>query len=384
MITKWLDLDAMWPWLLFLLGVTLPAAAGPGRVSLIPRPAHLRAAGGTFELRSDTRIVAGPGAEVEARNLADVLGRPTGWTLTVGAAESGRSTIALERDRDLEGQLGPEGYVLTVTPGRVVLRAASEAGLFYAGITFRQLLPPEVGAGRRKTRPPAGGWRAACVEIRDVPRFAWRGLLLDPARHFLPVDFLKKFIDVMAFYKLNTLQLHLTDDQGWRIEIKKYPRLTTIGAVRAESPARGDRGRGDDTPYGPFFYTQDEMRDLVAYAQARHVTLVPEIELPGHALAAIAAYPELSCRGRPVSVRTRWGVEPDILCPGNDSTVAFGATCWPRSATCSRAASSTSAATRPRATGGGNARNARPGSGPKVCAMRRCCRPGSIIDSRTF
>jgi hexosaminidase len=147
--------------------------------------------------------------------------------------------------------------------------------------------------------------------------------LLDPARHFLTPESVKKLVDAMALHKLNTLQLHLTDDQGWRVEIKKYPRLTQIGSVRQESPRKGDRKQGDGTSYGPFFYTQEQIRDLVAYAQARHVTLMPEIEMPGHFLAALAAYPEYSCRGGPFAVRTRWGIEPDILCPGNDAAVAF-------------------------------------------------------------
>jgi hexosaminidase len=148
-------------------------------------------------------------------------------------------------------------------------------------------------------------------------------LLLDPARHFIPLEFVKKFVDVMAMHKLNHLQIHLTDDQGWRIEIKKHPRLSSIGSLRKESPRHGNRKQGDGTPYGPFYYSQEQIRDLVAYARKRHVTLVPEIEIPGHFLAAIAAYPELSCRGQPVEVRTRWGIEPDILCPGNDKAVAF-------------------------------------------------------------
>jgi hexosaminidase len=324
MTAKWFCLDARLPTLLALLSMTLPApAAQPGRVALIPRPAQLRVTPGTFELGPDTRIIAGPGTQAEAHDLAEALRRPTGWPLPVVPTGPAPCAIVLERDRGLEPELGPEGYQLTVMPGRALLRAATEAGLFYAGITFRQLLPPEVGAGTRRARPPRGGWRAACVEVRDAPRFAWRGLLLDTARHFMPEEFLRKLIDVMAMYKLNTLQLHLTDDQGWRIETKRYPRLTAIGSVRAESPAPGDPGRGDGTPYGPFFYTQEEIRALVAYANARHVTLVPEIEIPGHTLAAIAAYPELSCRGRPVRMRTRWGVEPDILCPGKDAAVAF-------------------------------------------------------------
>jgi hexosaminidase len=170
---------------------------------------------------------------------------------------------------------------------------------------------------------PAGGWSVRAVEIVDTPRFAWRGLLVDPARHFLPLEFLKKLVDVMALHKLNTLQLHLTDDQGWRLEIKKYPRLTEVGSRRKESPRRGDRNAGDGTPYGPFFYTQAQMRELVAYAQARHITILPEIEMPGHFQAALAAYPEFSCTGGPFEGRTRWGVHSDILCAGNDAAVAF-------------------------------------------------------------
>jgi hexosaminidase len=161
------------------------------------------------------------------------------------------------------------------------------------------------------------------VEIQDSARFAWRGLLLDVARHYIPPEDIKKFVDIMAFHKFNWLQLHLTDDQGWRIEIKKYPRLTQVGSVRKESPMRGHRDQGDGTPYGPFFYTQAEMRDLVAFAQARHIIILPEVEMPGHFLAALTAYPEYSCKGGPFAVRTRWGVEPDILCVGNDRSCQF-------------------------------------------------------------
>ncbi len=204
----------------------------------------------------------------------------------------------------------------------IAIRAATEAGLFYGGVTLRQLLPVEAFGAQ-----PAGQtlprWTVPCVEIEDAPRFVWRGLLLDVARHYMPVDFVKKFIDLAALHKFNMLQLHLTDDQGWRIEIKRYPRLTEIGSVRAESPMKGDRTRGDGTPYGPFFYTQQQIRELVDYAQARHVTLVPEIEMPGHFLAALAAYPQLSCTGGPFQVRTQWGIEPDVLCAGNDEAIEF-------------------------------------------------------------
>ena len=287
----------------------------------IPRPARLETGEGAFELTRRTVVAAGAGAEVEARKLAAGLGVPTGLDLRLsGGGET--PAIRLELDRALEPRLGLEGYQLSVTSERVLIRAAGEAGLFYGGVTFRQLLPPEIFAAGPAPRP-SGGWLAPCVEVEDSPRFPWRGLLLDPARHFLPPEFIKKFVDVMALHKLNTLQLHLTDDQGWRLEIRKYPRLTRIGSMRSESPRRGDRTRGDGTPYGPFFYRQEQIRDLVAYAQARHVTLLPEIEIPGHFRAALAAHPEFSCTGGPFEVRTQWGIEPDILCPGNDAAVAF-------------------------------------------------------------
>jgi len=297
------------------------AAATPP--ALVPAPVKMTVAEGTFRLGQETSICAGPDAEAEARKLAAALRTPAGLPLPVKAGEPKPGAIVLQLDRSLESQLGAEGYRLSVTPARVTVRAATETGLFYGGVSFRQLLPPQVFAMKRPTRAPDGGWAAPCVEIEDRPRFTWRGLLLDPARHFMPPEFIKKLVDVMALHKLNTLQLHLTDDQGWRIEIKKHPLLTQLGSVRKESPMHGDRKRGDGKRYGPFFYTQQQIRDLVAYAQARHVTLVPEIEMPGHFLAAMVAYPALSCRGGPFEVRTRWGIEPDILCPGNDEAVAF-------------------------------------------------------------
>jgi hexosaminidase len=195
-----------------------------------------------------------------------------------------------------------------------------EPGLFYGSVSLLQLLPEAVFA---RGENQATKWKAPCVEIEDRPRFVWRGLLVDPARHFFPLEFLKRMVDLQALHKLNSLQLHLTDDQGWRLEIKKYPRLTQVGSIRKESPTRGDRNRADGKPYGPFFYTQEQMRELVAYAEKRHVTILPEFEMPGHFLAALTAYPEFSCTGGPFQLRTRWGIEPDILCAGNDEAIAF-------------------------------------------------------------
>ncbi len=291
--------------------------------ALVPTPARMELRHGSFTLTPSTTVVAGPGAETEAQRLAAALRVPTGFALPLRSRTPAEPVIELILDNSLDDRLGKEGYCLSVKPTRVLIRAAGEAGLFYGGITFRQLLPPEAFATNAIAPPPINGWTTPCIEIEDQPRFVWRGLLLDVARHFMPPEFIRKLVDLMAMHKLNSLQLHLTDDQGWRLEIRKHPRLTEIGAVRKESPIKGDRTRGDGARYGPFFYTQAQIRDLVAYATSQHVTLVPEIEMPGHFLAALAAYPQLSCRGGPFEVRTTWGVEPDILCAGNDDAVAF-------------------------------------------------------------
>jgi len=301
-----------------------PLRAASSPPALVPKPVRVEMKHGSFVLSEKTVLVAGAGARGEARQLADALKTPTGFRLRVASGRPRAGCIVLTLDRSLASRLGTEGYQLSVTPERVSIRAAEAAGLFYGGVTFRHLLPPEICSTSR-VMPISGAatWRAPCVEIEDQPRFPWRGLLLDPARHFFPPEFIKKLLDVMALHKLNALQLHLTDDQGWRLEIRKYPRLTQIGSLRPESPKRRDPAHGDGTPYGPFFYSPKQIRELVAYAAARHVTLVPEIEIPGHFRAALAAYPEFSCTGGPFAVRTRWGIEPDILCPGNDAAIAF-------------------------------------------------------------
>jgi hexosaminidase len=311
---------------LFSFGVSVLLAAhtpAADRPALIPAPVRLKTGQGSFELTDKTVLVAQTPASAAAERLAAELRVPTGFPLPVRQEPPADQRISLELDRELESTLGSEGYRLLVTPGQVTIRAAGEAGLFYGGITLRQLLPPCVLSPITVASPQPIRWAIPCVEIEDFPRFPWRGLCLDVARHYMPPEFIRKLVDLMALHKLNSLQLHLTDDQGWRLEIKKYPRLTEIGSVRKESPRKGDRAHGDGTPYGPLFYTQEQMRDLVAYAAARQVTLVPEIEMPGHLLAALAAYPEYSCRGGPFQVRTQWGIEPDILCPGNDGSLVF-------------------------------------------------------------
>ncbi|HJS48279.1 MAG TPA: beta-N-acetylhexosaminidase, partial [Gemmatimonadales bacterium] len=208
-----------------------------------------------------------------------------------------------------------EAYRLEVGPDGVVISASDPAGLFYGVQTLRQLLPPG--------RPAAGPLLLPAVLIEDRPRFRWRGLHLDVGRHFQPVGFVKRYIDLLAAAKLNTFHWHLTEDQGWRIEIKRYPRLTDVGAWRRETMVgkNFDPYLGDGTRHGGF-YTQDEIREVVAHAAARFVTVVPEIEMPGHSLAALAAYPELACTPGPFEVGTTWGVFDDIYCP-TEETFAF-------------------------------------------------------------
>jgi len=299
-----------------------PSKNRPGIPALIPQAVSYVAKSGTFNLGPGTGLVAIGRDNVENHHFAEALRIATGLRLRLAEDAKASGLIHLRLNPDLAPRLGHEGYRLRITPESVNVEAAGEAGLFYGGVTLRQLLPAE--AFRAATGDPANReWEIPCVEIEDYPRFSWRGLLVDPARHFLPLEFLKKLVDVMVLHKLNTLQIHLTDDQGWRLEIRKYPRLAEVGSRRKESPRRGNRNQGDGIPYGPFFYTQDQMREFVAYAHARNVTIVPEIEMPGHFLAALAAYPQFSCTGGPFEVQTRWGIHRDILCPGNDEAVRF-------------------------------------------------------------
>jgi hexosaminidase len=217
----------------------------------------------------------------------------------------------------------PEEYRLFVTERGVVLSAPTPAGLFRGLQTLRQLLPPEIERRARGRPLPPVRWAIPAVTIEDAPRFRYRGILLDVARWYYPPEFIKKVIDLLALYKFNALHLHLTDDQGWRLEIKKYPLLTRIGAWRKETilGQHFDPYVGDGVPHGGF-YTQEQIRDLVAYAAGRYVTIIPEIEMPGHAGAALAAYPELSCTGGPFEVSTTWGMHQDIFCP-SERTFGF-------------------------------------------------------------
>ncbi len=291
-----------------------------GAVNILPRPLELEVEDGAYILTQRTSIVwKGDGAEPVAQYLASVLKPGTGYQLkitTVASGAAGSITLQIGASSDL----GDEGYTLDSSARGVTIKANTARGLFYGVQTLRQLLPAAVMGASTATHEK---WTVPAVSITDKPRFPWRGMHLDVGRHYFPVKDIKKYIDLIAFYKMNTFHWHLTEDQGWRLEIKKYPRLTEVGSIRAESPKRGNRNQGDGKQYGPFFYTQDDVREIVAYAASRHITVVPEIELPGHSLAALVAYPDLGCTGGPYKVRTRWGVEPDIYCAGNEKVFAF-------------------------------------------------------------
>ena len=317
--------------LTLLLIATLAAASRVERaaqpatdISLIPAPVTITAAKGQFMLTDRTVVWTDSGSAALGHQLARYLEPATGFTLRVQTSgQPPPGSIALQRDRSLT-RLGAEGYALEVQPNAVVVRAPEPGGLFYAIQTLRHLLPPDIfrdaPSGRRE-------WRMPAVSIEDAPRFAWRGALLDSARHFMPKEFVKKFIDLLALHKLNTFQWHLTDDQGWRVEIKRYPRLTEVGAWRKETLVgryirdAPEQWRFDGIRHGGF-YTQDDLREIVAYARARFITIVPEIEMPGHVVAAIAAYPEIGTTGEPLEVATRWGIFSDIL-NAEPSTVQF-------------------------------------------------------------
>lgn len=307
----------------FLLGLTIALvaiatfASNVSDPALIPVPRQIKVSDGVFTLNPSARICVTDSARPTAEYLAAQLRRVTGYPLRIRTAPPGNGDILISIT-GTNTVSDAEAYELTVTPETIAINASTAVGAFYGVQSLLQLFPPAVfGKTTQRTN-----WTVKCVKIEDAPRFPWRGLLLDVSRHFLTVDEVKEFIDLMALHKLNTLHLHLTDDQGWRLEIKKYPELTRVGSIRKESPKPGDRKSGDGTSYGPFFYTQKQIRDLVAYASVRHIEIVPEIDMPGHVLGLLATHPDLSCRGVSLEVRTRWGIADDVLCIGNTNSLS--------------------------------------------------------------
>ncbi len=274
--------------------------------ALVPQPQLLRREAGVFVLDSGTRINMSGGSPAAATPCADVLRAATGLPLPLVQDELPGNCLHMKLAPDMDS----EGYQLRVTPEMVQLLAGDEAGLFCGTQTLRQLLPAE------------GMPAFPCLSIEDGPRFRWRGLHLDVGRHLYPPDFLRKTLDLMALHKLNRFHWHLTEDQGWRLEIKGWPQLTEVGAWRAASPLPADRHTLDGRRYGGF-YSQAEARALVNYALERHIIIVPEIEMPGHAQAALASYPHLGCLGEGYDVRCHWGISDEVFCAGNDAVFDF-------------------------------------------------------------
>lgn len=278
--------------------------------ALVPWPTAVTAGQGSFELTADTELVTDSASEATAVQLAESLRPATGFRLPLASRASGAGAIVLTADSALTSELGAEGYGLTVTPTRITLSGATQAGLFHAMQTLRQLLPPQVFAA---AAPSAVTWRFPCVTIRDRPRFAWRGLMLDTGHDFQRLAFILRFIDLMALHKFNTLHWHITDLGTFPLEIRGYPRLqdpSTLGKRMRGEPPRGVK---------PGHFTQADVRTVVTHAAARHITVVPEIDMPGHATPALLAYPEFDC---PVPHQT-WGFERWEYCVGNERTYAF-------------------------------------------------------------
>ena len=285
-------------------------------IAIVPQPVALKRLTGTFSLEPSTQVVVDAKNADLARMLRSYLSPSTGYAFETGA-KRGKNEIEFAIG-EATG-LGAEGYRLNVSPERIRIEAAQPAGAFYAIQTLRQLLP---AANFRRAKVGGVRWTVPAVAIEDRPRFGWRGAMMDVSRHFMPKETVLKFIDLMALHKLNSLHFHLTDDQGWRIEIKRYPRLTEIGSQRDSSMAgHYSEKRYDNKPHGGF-YSQDDLREIVAYASARHIQVVPEIEMPGHAQAAIAAYPELGNTGEPLRVGIDWGVYENVF-NVEESTIQF-------------------------------------------------------------
>ena len=267
---------------------------------------------GAFVLTGTTPIVYPEGDEQlknDAQFLSDYIADVTALRLTTTSAKV-KNAITLRLNKKVQSK---EGYVITVDKKGVVIEGATAAGVFYGVQTLRKSIP--VDKSLTEVTLPA-------VMLKDAPRFGYRGVMLDCARHYFPVKFVKLFIDLIAMHNMNVFHWHLTDDQGWRIEVKKYPDLAKIGSVREKTVLGHNSDVFDDTPYGGY-YTQEEAREIVKYAADRFITVIPEIDMPGHMIAALAAYPDMGCTGGPYKVSPIWGIMPDVLCLGNEKTYQF-------------------------------------------------------------
>ncbi|MDR0385114.1 MAG: family 20 glycosylhydrolase, partial [Prevotellaceae bacterium] len=278
-------------------------------INITPKPMELIQKNGNFTLKNNTVFVVN---DESVRRIVDLftskIRRSTGFSLM--QQQDKPSSDYIEINIVADSDVNDEGYTIEATDRGVTVNAKTPQGIFYGLQTVMQLLPAEIESPHIVKIP----WTIPCVHVKDEPRFKYRGQHLDVCRHFLDVGYIKKQLDVLAMFKINKFHWHLTDDQGWRVESKKYPQLNSTSATRTE---------GEGGIYGPYYYTQAQIREIVDYAEERFIEVIPEVELPGHAVAALAAYPEYSCTGGPFEVRNVWGVANDVFCAGNDTTFAF-------------------------------------------------------------
>ena len=282
---------------------------------VVPLPESIKISGGKpFILNASSDIVYAHGDSLLKRNaifLAEYVKKSVGLSLVVQSHSlKSDGNIFLRIDKKINGD---EAYKIEIDKHNIIVSGKTANGVFYGIQTLRKSLPI-IQHAENVVMPAA--------MISDTPRFAYRGMMLDVARHFFPVDFVKEYIDLLALHNMNTFHWHLTDDQGWRIEIKKYPLLTKIGSIRKHTTLGRNSSLDDNTPYGGF-YTQQQAREIVEYAKERYITVIPEIDMPGHMLGVLAAYPELGCTSGPYEVSGNWGVFDDILCAGNEKTYQF-------------------------------------------------------------
>ena len=302
--------------LTLMLAVACSTDKQPQPFSVIPMPNDVTLSEGSFNLAGQDFYADAALDQASHKAIADFwdqLYRVSGKKSTLSSEETGQKVRFIPNPN-----LGAEEYALNVNVKGVTVEESAFGGFFYAIQTLKQMLPAEI-YGNKKVH---ADWVLPCVNILDAPRFDYRGIHLDPCRHFWSIEETKRYIDIAATYKLNRLHWHLTEDQGWRMEIKKYPKLTEVGAWRNGTCIGKDFDSNDGIRYGGF-YTQEQMREIVAYAAERNITVIPEVDLPGHMVAALAAYPELGCTGGPYEVWTRWGVSEDVLCVGKEETFTF-------------------------------------------------------------
>jgi len=292
--------------------------------AVIPLPVSIKKMPGNFTFKKKSKIIL---SIIDNKNtlaaffLVELVKNPTGIVLPIIQGNKAlTNSVLMSIDESITN---PEGYTLTINKKTIVIKAKTAAGFFYAIQTIRQLLPPE--ADPILSHYDNFSLNVPCCEIIDEPRFRYRGMHLDVSRHMFPVEYIKRYIDMIALHKMNIFHWHLTDDQGWRIEIKKYPKLTEIGAFRKGTVIGHAFNRPiyfDGKAYGGF-YSQKEIQEIVLYAKSRFVTIIPEIEMPGHSLSVLAAYPELSCTGGPFEVRQTWGITDNVFCAGKEETFKF-------------------------------------------------------------